>query len=75
MKFLRDLINKGNVLGIIEGMMDMYEDNDEEYKVLNCIYTMINNLIPYQIVEAGNINIICDDVCGFDRFLNERKEK
>lgn len=72
-KVLDRLINKGDVLSIIQGFTDLYEEDDNEYKVLDSLYNVVDNLACINVVEAGEINIICENPYQMSQYLEGRK--
>lgn len=73
-KVLDHLIHKTDVLSIICGYAKLYEDEDEDiYNILDSLYDTINRLTEINVVEAGDINILCEYPENMAKFLEGRK--
>ena len=75
LKVLDNLVNKKDVLSIVEGFANLYEEDDNEYKVLDSLYNTIQSLVCINIVEAGNINIVCENPYQMSQYLEGKRDK
>ena len=75
LKVLYNLVNKKDVLSIVEGFANLYEEDDDEYKVLDSLYNTIQSLVCINIVEAGNINIVCENPYQMSQYLEGKRDK
>lgn len=75
LKVLDNLVNKKDVLSIVEGFANLFEEDDDEYKVLESLYNTIQSLVCINIVEAGNINIVCENPYQMSQYLEGKSDK
>lgn len=75
LKVLDNLVNKKDVLSIVEGFANLYEEDENEYKVLESLYNTIQSLVCINIVEAGNINIVCENPYQMSQYLEGKRDK
>lgn len=74
LKVLDNLVNKKDVLSIVEGFANLYEEDENEYKVLESLYNTIQSLVCINIVEAGNINIVCENPYQMSQYLEGKRD-
>lgn len=75
LKVLDNLVNKKDVLSIVEGFANLYEEDENEYKVLESLYNTIQSLVCINIVEAGNVNIVCENPYQMSQYLEGKRDK
>lgn len=75
LKVLDNLVNKKDVLSIVEGFANLYEEDENEYKVLESLYNTIQSLVCINIVEAGNINVVCENPYQMSQYLEGKRDK
>lgn len=75
LKVLDNLVNRKDVLSIIDGFANLYEEDDDEYKTLNSLYKTIQSLVCINIVEAGNLNIVCENPYEMSQYLEGKVKK
>lgn len=74
LKVLDNLVNKKDVLSIVEGFANLYEEDENEYKVLESLYNTIQSLVCINIVEAGNLNIVCESPYQMSQYLEGKRD-
>lgn len=77
-KVYNNLINKDEVLGIIEGIAKRITNNasnNNTLAYLGMAEDCIAALVPINIVAAGDVNIICEDVSDFDTLIKKEFPK
>lgn len=74
LKVLDNLVNKKDVLSIVEGFANLYEEDENEYKVLESLYNTIQSLVCINIVEAGNLNIVCENPYQMSQYLEGKRD-
>ena len=74
LKVLDNLVNKKDVLSIVEGFANLYEEDENEYKVLESLYNTIKSLVCINIVEAGNLNIVCENPYQMSQYLEGKRD-
>ena len=74
LKVLDNLVNKKDVLSIVEGFANLYEEDENEYKVLESLYNTIQSLVCINIVEAGNLNIVCENSYQMSQYLEGKRD-
>lgn len=75
-KVLSNLINKNDVLSVINSIdRHLNEKSDNNSKAyLQIVRDAVEHLTPINIVEAGDINIVCENSESLEKYLKKHKE-